>query len=56
MNPKKTAKYYMIFSTATFGTLSIFVRNISLPSGGAMVLGFSLYNELGSGDPEHETA
>ena len=44
MNPKKTAKYYMIFSTATFGTLSIFVRNISL------------YNELGSGDPEHETA
>ena len=23
----------MIFSTATFGTLSIFVRNISLPSG-----------------------
>lgn len=97
MNPKKNAKYYMIFSTATFGTLSLYfapvIVTIACPFlfrermtkrqvlclvmstlgvilivgfsgfgqsgtdliGGAMVLGFSLYNELGSGDSEHET-
>ena len=65
MNPKKTAKYYMIFSTATFGTLSLYfapvIVTIACPflfrerMTKRQVLGFSLYNELGSGDPEHET-